>query len=76
MNIELLLAPGCPFRQETEKALKEILSEIAPDASLRTIVVDSQKKAEGLKFPGSPTVRIDGEDLEPEVDKSLNFGLG
>ena len=76
MNIELLLAPGCPSRQETERALKEILSELAPEASLRTIIVDSQKNAEELRFPGSPTVRIDGEDLEPEADKSLNYGLG
>jgi hypothetical protein len=76
MKIELLVTPGCPSRQETEKALKAILSELAPAASLRTIIVGSQKKAEALRFPGSPTVRIDGEDLEPEADKSLNYGLG
>jgi hypothetical protein len=76
MKIELLISPGCSSREETEKALREALSELAPEATIQTIVVDSSEKAAALRFPGSPTVRIDGRDLEPEADKSLNYGLG
>jgi hypothetical protein len=76
VRVELLVSPGCSSREETEKAVKQTLSELAPEATFRTIVVDSPEKAAALKFPGSPTVRVNGRDIEPEADKSLNYGLG
>lgn len=76
MKIELMVSPGCSSREATEKVLKEILSEMFPEATLQTIVVDSPEKAKALKFPGSPTVRVNGRDIEPEADRSLNYGLG
>lgn len=76
MKIELLVSPGCSSREETEKVLRETLSELAPEETFQTIVVDSSEKAAELKFPGSPTVRINGRDMEPEADKSFSYGLG
>lgn len=76
MRVELLISPGCSSRGETEKVLREILYDLAPAATMQTIVVDSQEKAAKLKFPGSPTVRINGGDAEPEADRSLHYGLG
>lgn len=76
MRVELFVSPGCSSREETEKVLKEILLEMAPEATLETFVVDSPEKAKALRFPGSPTVRVDGRDIEPDADKSLNYGLG
>jgi hypothetical protein len=76
MKIELLVSPGCSSREEIEKVLRETLSELDPEASIQTIVVDSSEKAVELKFPGSPTVRINGRDMEPDAEKSLSYGLG
>ena len=76
MRVELLISPGCSSRDETEKVLREVLSDLAPEATLRTIVVDSPEKAAKLKFPGSPTVRINGGDIESEANGTLNYGLG
>lgn len=76
MDVELLVSPGCASREETEKAIMQVLSEVAPEAAFRTIIIDSPQKAQALKFPGSPTVRVNSRDIEPEVDKSLNYGLG
>ncbi len=76
MRVELLVSPGCPAREETEQRLKEILSQMASEATFQTIVIDSQEKAEALKFPGSPTVRVNGRDIEPEADRSFTYGLG
>jgi hypothetical protein len=76
MKVELLVSPGCSSREETEKVLREILSELAPEASFQTIVVDSSEKAVELKFLGSPTLRINGRDMEPQADRSLSYGLG
>ena len=76
MRVDLLVAPGCSARVETERLIRWVLNTLAPTASLQIIEVDSQQKARALKFPGSPTVRVNGRDLEPEAQESLNFGLG
>jgi hypothetical protein len=33
------------------------------EAEVRLIAVDSDEEARRLRFPGSPTIRVDGEDL-------------
>lgn len=76
MKVDLLFAPECSSREETVSSVNEILSELSPQTEIRITIVDSSQKAQDLKFPGSPTIRVNGEDLEPDVDKSMNFGLG
>jgi hypothetical protein len=38
--------------------------------------VTTDDEAEALRFPGSPTVRVWGRDVQPEVDEIGAFGLG
>ncbi len=76
MRVDLLVAPGCASRQEMERLVGELLAELAPEAVFRTTVVDSAEMARELRFPGSPTLLIDGRDLEPQAELAMNFGLG
>ncbi|MBW2624508.1 MAG: hypothetical protein JRD68_16485 [Deltaproteobacteria bacterium] len=76
MEVELLFVPGCSSRSETEETVKRLLEELAPRAGLKIKEVGSQKKAEALKFPGSPTIRVNGKDIEPDAELRSNFGLG
>ena len=76
MLVEILVAPGCAARQSTLELVRRVLDELAPEARLEVITVDTAEQAAELKFPGSPTVRINGRDIEPEADKSFHFGLG
>ena len=55
--------------------LRKLLDELAPQAVLKIKEVASQRKAEALKFPGSPTVRVNGRDIEPEAEMLSHFGL-
>lgn len=75
MEVDLLYAPGCSSRGKTEELIKRLLDELAPQARFKVKEVSSQKKAEALKFPGSPTIRVNGNDIEPDADKKANFGL-
>lgn len=75
-RVELLVAPGCASRETLQRKLAELLDDLAVKASFLTTVVDTPEKAQELRFPGSPTVRIDGRDLEPDVERAGNFGLG
>lgn len=75
-RVELLLVPDCPSHAPLERMVRDLLAELAPAASFSTILVESADQARELRFPGSPTLRINGQDLEPEAEQSLNYGLG
>jgi len=76
MKVDLLFAPDCSSKEETERLVRSILAELSAQSAIRVTIVDSPQKAQALRFPGSPTIRINGQDLEPQADKALNFGLG
>lgn len=64
LTIELLTTPGCPNAPEARRTLREVAGRLAPEAETRETVVETRTEAERLRFPGSPTIRVDGEDLE------------
>jgi hypothetical protein len=65
MRIELLYVPGCPNYQRTFERLQAVLASEAVKAGIQGIPVTTEVEAKALLFPGSPTVRVNGEDVEP-----------
>ncbi len=63
LHIELLVTPDCPHADLAEFRLRRAITRLAPKTQIHRIVVRSAEEAETHAFPGSPTVRIDGEDL-------------
>jgi arsenate reductase len=63
-RIEFLFTPDCPHAKMAEQAMRDVARRLAPHAELACIVVETAEAAVHLGFPGSPTIRIDGEDLE------------
>jgi hypothetical protein len=64
MRIELLHWAGCPSTPEAQQLLAEVLAERSLDVPVHVREVTSQEEAERLTFPGSPTIRIDGRDVD------------
>ena len=66
MKVELLWWEGCPSTPEAMEELRRVLREEGhdPDA-VEVIEVESDEQAERERFPGSPTIRIDGRDVVP-----------
>jgi hypothetical protein len=69
MKVELLWWEGCPSTPEAMEDLKQVLREegLDPEA-VELVEVESDEQAEREHFPGSPTIRIDGQDAVPLVD--------
>jgi hypothetical protein len=65
MRVELLWWEGCPSHPETLEDLRRILREEQIEAEVEQVEVESDEQARRERFPGSPTVRIDGEDALP-----------
>jgi hypothetical protein len=65
-SIELFFWNGCPSHPEAEALLRSVLAERGVDASIERIEVRTQEDAEALGFVGSPTIRVDGRDVDQE----------
>ena len=65
MKIEILYFEGCPNHEAAERAVREILDETGVTAEIVLVDVPDQATAERVRFPGSPTIRVDGEDVAP-----------
>ena len=73
MVIEVLYVPGCPNHDAAIEGLRNALCSAAIDAPIQEIAVTNDAMARQLKFPGSPTIRVDGRDVESNPHDS--YGL-
>jgi len=66
VRIELLYWEGCPSHPEALTLLEEVLHEHGVAADVRLTEVTTDAEAAELRFPGSPTIRVDGTDVDPD----------
>ena len=74
MKIDVLLSPGCGHGKRTAELVAHVGCEHAPRAEVDTILVAVPEDAQRLAFPGSPSVRVNGIDIEPQP--ATDIGLG
>jgi hypothetical protein len=65
VKIEFLYWEGCPSHPEAKALLDEVLGARGVAAEVHVRVVETDEEAERLAFPGSPTIRVDGRDVDP-----------
>jgi hypothetical protein len=65
MKIELLYWRECPSYPEAQQLLEEVLAAHGIDRPVEVREVTSEEEAARERFPGSPTIRIDGRDIDP-----------
>jgi Alkylmercury lyase len=75
VSIELLYFDGCPNHEALLARLHELLDHVGrtPELVLRRIADDASAQREC--FLGSPTVRVDGRDVEPGADERTDYGM-
>jgi hypothetical protein len=64
-RIELYWWEGCPSHPEALALLREVIAERGLHAEVELREVHTEEDAEALAFPGSPTIRVDGRDVDP-----------
>jgi hypothetical protein len=65
VRIEFLYWEECPSHPEALALLREVLTERGIHAPIEVREVFTQADAVELAFPGSPTIRVDGRDVDP-----------
>ena len=74
MNITVLYCDDCPSLNPSLERLQEVLNEEKIEEEILLKKVASKEEATKLKFTGSPTVLINGIDIDPP-DKNSYFAL-
>jgi hypothetical protein len=64
VRIEFLYWESCPSHQDARALLDDVLAERGIEATVDVREVRTDADAESLGFPGSPTIRIDGRDVD------------
>jgi hypothetical protein len=75
VKIEVLYFDGCPNHETLLPHLRELLERAGVSSSVELINVPDTAAAERERFLGSPTLRIDGRDVEPGAELRTDFGL-
>lgn len=76
LNILLLHTLDCHGYQKAMSELEIALEEAGLPVRFEVILVNSQIMAEEYRFIGSPTIRINDVDIEPEATSVEKFGMG
>jgi len=64
-RVEVLGFRGCPNLDSTREMVERLVAELHVEAEVRWIEVGDPSEAARLRFLGSPSVRVDGLDVEP-----------
>jgi hypothetical protein len=75
VHVEVLYFDGCPTYAAATRTLREILSELGVEAEVELVAVNTDEEAKRLRFPGSPTIRVNGRDLFAVPERS-DWALG
>jgi len=65
LKIELLWFEDCPTHETAERLVDEVLAARGLDVPVERIEVPDIETGNRVIFPGSPTIRVNGVDIEP-----------
>lgn len=75
MKIELLYFDGCPNHEAFMPRLLTLLDRSGVDEEVRLVHVESEDEARAVGFLGSPSLRVNGRDVEAGAAEQSDFGL-
>jgi hypothetical protein len=73
--IEVLYVQDCPNYPGVLALVERVRADLGLDAELHTTLIVDQAAAEQARFAGSPTVRVDGRDVEPGSEPDTEYTL-
>lgn len=72
-SLELLWFDGCPNHEDARQMVRDVVRRVAPGTAIHDINATDPAVAARLRFPGSPTIRVDGRDVEPGFEEPADF---
>ncbi|MHB1698603.1 MAG: mercuric ion transporter MerT [Acidobacteriaceae bacterium] len=76
MQVEVLFIAGCPHHKPAAELAREALRAVGLPMVVEEVEIRTTEEADAWNFLGSPTIRVNGLDVEPEARTVRHFGLG
>jgi hypothetical protein len=67
IQAQILYSEGCEHAAATRALVRDVAQELGLDLDPEMILVEDEAQARNLRYWGSPTVRINGRDIDPGV---------
>jgi hypothetical protein len=74
-TVELLYFDGCPNYEAFRPHLRQLLAHHYPTVPISMIRIDGEDDAQQHRFLGSPTLRVNGRDVDPTAAGRDAYGL-
>lgn len=75
MKVEVLFFEGCPNHKPAVELARDVARELGVSAEVEEVEVKSQEDVERLRFLGSPSINVDGVDVEPRARTRTDYGF-
>ena len=75
MKIEVLYFDGCPNHRPAVERVQQLLGEEGVSAEVAEVNVSDESIAQKVGFLGSPSIRVNGLDVEPEARTARDYGM-
>lgn len=76
MNVRVLYFDGCPHHEGTVRLVRDAARDLGLTVELELVQVRKRDDLEALRFLGSPTVQVNGVDVEPSAQSRSDFAFG
>ena len=73
--VEILYFEGCPNHEPARALVERVATQLGLEPVIELVEVADPHAAVALRFLGSPTVRVDGLDVEPAAQERRDFAL-
>lgn len=75
MRIDVLYLDGCPNHPPTMELVRDVVRALSIEAFIEEFEVRDAEEAARLRFLGSPTVLVNGKDVDPAVRGRVDFSF-
>ena len=65
VKVELIWFRECPNHEQARSLLRDVLRQWQVEDPVEDIDATDAEIAAAVRSPGSPTIRVDGQDIEP-----------
>ena len=73
--IEVLTFAGCPHAEPALELVRQVVAQTGVSAAVRRVDVPDAEAAAAQRFLGSPTIRVNGRDIEPDAGERDDYAL-
>ncbi len=75
VRVEILARKDCPSRGMAIAVVEKVVAETGVPTEIEVVEMTSQEQARSRRFLGSPTVRVDGRDVDQRQNGNKEFTL-